>query len=264
MSLRKITLFVLFATPCFAQDTVRLKSQPLFGSRDAWYAAGFVGGTLAMAPFDQRIAHWFQRPSLQNDPNVERGASLFRWTGDPGALIIGGAMYGTGRVLGLHRVADLGLHGTEAIIVGGAIASAVKMTAGRARPYVTGDGRPGDFGFFRGFHSGTAYQSFPSGHTLAAFAAASAVTAETSSWWPGSAWVIGPTMYGGATMVGISRMYNDKHWASDVVLGAAIGTFSGIKVVKYQHTHQGNRLDRWLLSATPVVRSGEVGMNITY
>ena len=51
-------------------------------------------------------------------------------------------------------------------------------------------------------------------------------------------------MYGGATLVGLSRMYNNKHWASDVVLGAAVGTFSGIKVVRYTHGHTDNRIDR--------------------
>jgi membrane-associated phospholipid phosphatase len=54
-------------------------------------------------------------------------------------------------------------------------------------------------------------------------------------------------MYGGATLVGLSRMYNNAHWASDVALGAAIGTFSGIKVVRYSHGHTHNPIDRWLL-----------------
>jgi hypothetical protein len=53
-------------------------------------------------------------------------------------------------------------------------------------------------------------------------------------------------------------MYNDKHWASDVVVGAAIGTFVGQKVVRYHRTHPGNRVDRWLLSASlaPAARGG--------
>jgi membrane-associated phospholipid phosphatase len=71
-------------------------------------------------------------------------------------------------------------------------------------------------------------------------------------------------LYGGATLVGVSRMYNNAHWGSDVVIGAAIGTFGGIKVVKYHHTRPGNRLDRWLLSATPVARAGQYGLNVVY
>jgi hypothetical protein len=43
-------------------------------------------------------------------------------------------------------------------------------------------------------------------------------------------------MYGGAALVGLSRMYNNRHWASDVITGAAIGTFAGTKVVRYHHT----------------------------
>ena len=42
-------------------------------------------------------------------------------------------------------------------------------------------------------------------------------------------------------------MYYDKHWASDVVVGAAIGTFTGLKVVRYSHAHPNNRLDRAVL-----------------
>jgi len=42
-------------------------------------------------------------------------------------------------------------------------------------------------------------------------------------------------------------MYNNKHWASDVVVGAAVGSFSGWKVVGYSHAHPGNRLDRFFL-----------------
>jgi membrane-associated phospholipid phosphatase len=56
-------------------------------------------------------------------------------------------------------------------------------------------------------------------------------------------------MYGGATLVGLSRMYHNKHWASDVALGAAVGTFSGLKVVRYSHAHPDNKVDRVMLRA---------------
>jgi membrane-associated phospholipid phosphatase len=73
-------------------------------------------------------------------------------------------------------------------------------------------------------------------------------------------------MYGGATLVGVSRMYHDKHWASDVVLGAAIGTFSGLKVVRYAHAHPKNFLDRAILhsSVSPVGIDGNVGLTVSF
>jgi hypothetical protein len=37
-----------------------------------------------------------------------------------------------------------------------------------------------------------------------------------------------------------------------VLVGAGIGTFAGLKVVRYQHSHPGNRVDRWLLAGSVV------------
>ena len=51
-------------------------------------------------------------------------------------------------------------------------------------------------------------------------------------------------------------MYSNKHWASDVIMGAAFGTFAGRKVVKYHHSHPGNRVDKWLLAGS--IRGGEM------
>ena len=45
--------------------------------------------------------------------------------------------------------------------------------------------------------------------------------------------------------------------ASDVILPAGIGTFSGLKVVKFNHDHPGNRVDRMLLSVS--IRPGPDG-----
>jgi membrane-associated phospholipid phosphatase len=122
----------------------------------------------------------------------------------------------------------------------------MKVFFGRARPFVDVSNNY-DFQLFRGF-SDDKYRSFPSGHSTNAFAFASTVSRETEMWWPKSRWYIGPVMYGGATLVGLSRMYNNQHWASDVIGGAAVGTIIGLKVVKFQHSHPGNRVDRAFLS----------------
>jgi membrane-associated phospholipid phosphatase len=224
-------------------------SKTLFTWRDGALAAGFTGLTIAMFPIDRSWAQHLQDSSTQAShflKNASRGVQYFA---DPGSIVIGVSMYGIGRIAKLRDVADLGLHGTEAIAISGLVTAIIKDAAGRSRPSVSADTSPHDFKFGRGFRDGGAYQSFPSGHTTAAFAAASVVTSESQRWWPNGTWVVAPVMYGGATLVGLSRMYNNAHWASDVVVGAAIGTFSGIKVVRYSHGHSDNLIDRWLLSA---------------
>lgn len=236
---------------------------PFFRRQDALLAAGFVVGAFALAQADADLARTLQDPDLQESALVERGASFFRFMGDPAPQIIGLALYGVGRVAHRRPVAALGLHGLESLMLASAITGSIKVVGGRARPYVNADARPNDWNFMRGL-DGSDYMSFPSGHTSSAFSVAASTTAEAvhwvdvKGWWPGWKYVVGGTLFGGATLVGISRMYHDDHWASDVVAGAAIGTFSGLKVVKYAYRHPQNRIDRWLLplSVAPAAGGG--------
>jgi membrane-associated phospholipid phosphatase len=221
-------------------------AQTLFTWRDGVLAATFAATTVAMFPVDQSAARHLQDSTTQASRFLRNVSHDVQYIADPGSIIIGVSMYGIGRVAGWHDVADLGLHGIEAVVLSGGATALIKGLAGRARPYVSLDTNAADFRFGRGFNRG-GYQSFPSGHTSAAFAAASVVTSEAQRWWPHHTWLVAPAMYGGATLVGVSRMYNNAHWASDVVLGAAIGTFSGIKVVRYSHGHTNNFVDRALL-----------------
>jgi hypothetical protein len=228
-------------------DTTRVSHDPLFTRRDALVAGAFVLGTVALYPADRAFARRIRIDRLQDNRLLHESAEFFNFMGTPGPLYIGASMYAVGRLTRVERMADLGLHGTEAVYLARTAVTLVKGLAGRARPQMNIED-PSNFGFARGYRSGSdRYRSFPSGHTTMAFAAASAVTAETSRWWPSSVWYVAPIMYGGATLVGVTRMYDNRHWASDVIMGAAIGTFSGLKVVKYHHSHPNNRLDRWLL-----------------
>ena len=70
-------------------------------------------------------------------------------------------------------------------------------------------------------------------------------------------------MFGGAALTGVSRMYDNKHWASDVIVGAGIGTFAGLKVVRFNNSHSGNKLDKWLLSGS-LVPTGDGGHSIRW
>jgi hypothetical protein len=228
-----------------SRDTV-IPDRQLFHRSDLYVAGAFVVGTVALLPFDQRLADALRDEQAKGNRTIDDIAHTAKFFGGPGPLIIGSSMYLVGRLGHVPRMAELALHGTEAVGVGAAIAGVIKTVAGRARPFVSADTNPRDFAFGRGLKKGD-YKSFPSGHSTAAFSAAAAVVAETHEWWPNSTWYIAPVMYGGATVVGLSRMYDDQHWASDVLMGAAIGTFAGLKTVRFNHTHTGNRIDEILL-----------------
>lgn len=230
-------------------DSTAHDHAPLFTWRDVAIIEAFAIATVAVAPLDRRFAEKLQNQSVQENRDMRRFAVFVEEVTDPGSVIIGLGLYTGGRLFGNHRAADLGLHGTEALLIGSQLGSLLKGIVGRARPYVDIT-RPHDYQAFRGFGGGGDYRAFPSGHTIAAFAAASAVTSETRRWWPKSVWFIGPLMYGGAAAVGWSRMFENKHWASDVITGAAIGTFTGLKVVQWHHAHPGNAIDRFFLGPT--------------
>jgi len=246
-------------SPLAAQpaDTARQSAVPLFTGQDAVVIGAFGVATAAAAPADLYLASRLQQAGAQDNRFLRGAATAVTNVVEPGAVIIGTTLYGVGRLAGNERLADLGLHGTEAIVVGLGATFLLKALLGRARPYVDADTTaPGlqpdsrSFRFGRGLRR-EEYRSFPSGHSTTAFAAAAAVVSEASRWRPESVWYVAPIMYGGATIAGLSRMYDNKHWASDVIVGAAIGVFAGQKVVRYHHqSNPDNRLDRWLLSGS--------------
>lgn len=104
----------------------------------------------------------------------------------------------------------------ESFAAANAAGTLVKMSAGRARPYA-GDGK----GIFRPFKMKTRYTSFPSGHTTSAFSIASVFARRCSSPW------VAASAYALAAGTALQRVYGDKHWASDVFAGAALGTAVG-------------------------------------
>lgn len=107
-------------------------------------------------------------------------------------------------VKGKHNLVDA--TGIYAISFGLMKASTlmVKSATGRLRP----DGSTND--------------SFPSGHTATSFAAAEFLKQEYKDVSP---W-IGYAGYAVAGTTGIFRLYNNRHWVSDVVAGAGFGIVS--------------------------------------
>ena len=226
------------------QDTIFHKTTLLTG-KDALLLGAFTLGTVLVAPIDMQIANRLQDPGTQENRFLGRSATGFRLLADPGSFVTAAGIYVVGRIDGQRRVQALGLHSLESILLADVLGGGIKLVAGRQRPFVDVK-NPYSFQLWRGFQ-GDRYRSFPSGHTITAFAFASTVTRETQFWSPHVGFYVGTVFYGGAALVGLSRIYNNQHWASDVVAGAAIGTIVGLKVVKYTHSHPGNHYDQLLI-----------------
>lgn len=88
--------------------------------------------------------------------------------------------------------------------------------------------------------------SFPSGHTARAFAAATCFYLEfrDQSLWYG----IGA--YSVATSVGVLRMLNNRHWLSDVLMGAGIGILS-TRIVYATHQYRWGKCPAVTLGLLP-------------
>ena len=132
---------------------------------------------------------------------------------EPGELGGGSAMqYGVafatlaiGKVSGKDPLADLGSALVRAQLLNSAVTSAFKYTIRRTRP------------------DGVGRTSFPSGHTSGSFATATILQRRFG-------WKIGAPGFAFASLVGASRLSENRHHLSDVVFGAAIGLASGLSV----------------------------------
>ena len=111
----------------------------------------------------------------------------------------------------------------SAILIAGSISTVTKVLVGRARPY-TGRGHLS----FKPFSLPLVdVASFPSGHTIVAFAFSGVLAERIKNTWAS----IG--LYGLAAACGVSRMYTDEHWVSDVVFGAFISVSVSHSLVRW-------------------------------
>ena len=206
-------------------DLKELAARPAHLDRRDWrnlgVAALAIGGTMAL---DEEIRDLFQRNrSESGDDAAETLRPLGHRVGP--ALLLGG-LWAAGAIWDSPTLTAIGKDGVEASLFSVVlITPALKKLVGRARP----DEELGS----TTFDPFSEFQSFPSGEATQAFTIAAVVAAHTENpWVEGTAW-------GLAGLIGLERLYLDRHWASDVVAGALIGAGVGSWVAKRQLNRPG-------------------------
>jgi len=232
----------------YCTDAKGLITSPIHWSTGEWVAAGGVVATTAILfTQDENIATYFQGLP---EGNFEQTNKYFY---DPF-----GKMYYTIPLMGAFYIYGAATHKTKPKVVAmdfvkaslysGIIVTVIKHAAHRHRPYQTDplnshlwDGpSTDDWG----------HTSFASGHTIMAFTFASVIGTHYKE----TIWV--PILtYGLATLEGYSRMRADKHWASDVFVGAALGYAIGTFVVNQDHCK---------LKVSPMMGSNYMGLGFSY
>ena len=116
----------------------------------------------------------------------------------------------------------------QASLYAGAITFLLKMAIGRSRPY-TEQGATS----FHPFSSLSSkdFQSLPGGHSAAAFVISTVLSRNVNPGW------LKVLVYLPAALTFVSRVYQDQHWTSDDLMGAALGYFVATWVVdKHENT----------------------------
>jgi len=236
-------------------------TKTFFVLRDLVLSSVALAGTAGLSVFDKRIALWTQTSSVQGSSSRHRVVNDLTKVNETtltGAAIVS---YGIGRLSHSSTMADVSLHTAEATILTSVISQTIRGPLGRERPSVSPDDQY-KFDFGKGFtHFNN--RSFPSLHAAVGFAAATAVSTEIHERNPNASWWVSPVAYTVAMMPGLTRIYLNQHWASDVLSGAFVGGLIGARVVRYAHTHNRNKLDRALLGTT-LAPDGHGGLAIRF
>jgi membrane-associated phospholipid phosphatase len=237
-----LMLGVGFAAPSARAQTVP-DAAPLYDRSDWILLGGLLAAELMMFPLDDDVRELAVDGRGAASDDV---AAVLRPLGRTQELAAAGiATYALGMVISERRVADFGLHAFIALALSNAVTGGLKAVTGRARPItLQADGTwarrdPDDWDLFGGWGSGGERTAYASGHTSNAFAIATVFAEELGG---AAGWVAYPIAAG----VAWSRVNDEAHWASDVVMGALVGIASGQLVVRHGHRRDG-WLERMLL-----------------
>lgn len=231
--------WTLMASDLKQQVTSPFHAKPRDWARTAGVVAITAGVLLLDKPISREAVEWREKSASM----VGTSKWITRFGGPYEAYTL--MALGTyGFVFKNEKIRTTTLLATQAYITSAVIFEAAKFLSGRQRPYyydpVTNKNSPtwhGPFYQFKKDANGNkpnsySYSSFPSGHTTLAFAAATVYAMEYSD-----RPLVPIFSYGAASLIGLSRITENKHWASDVLIGGILGHLIGRQVVNNYHRY---------------------------
>ncbi len=234
-------------------DSGALLTAPARWDRWNWgQAAIFAAATGGFMGLDREIDIQSRKrhPRGNTEKSIENALQDFGYAPGIAAVVGGGYLFGF--LTGSDDAKNLATDAGEALILSGAVTGALKDMIGRERPNR-------EEGPFR-FHPFSGNASLPSGHATAAFALASSVAEHFSN----SLWAAVP-VYGLASAVALSRVRANAHFASDVLVGAAIGTAVGRTTsrLEQERLEQESQAGKVQVSLAPEVNSDFRGLAVS-
>jgi len=228
------TYFVLLASSLKQEST-----KPFHMKGKDWKNFGiFTGGVAALYLMDKPI----QREALQLKNRNTSINDISQYITNAGGIYEGFTLAGLasyGLIFKRKKVVTTTLLATQAYITGAAVETVLKFLAGETRPNYYGADQvasPRFLGPFtkvqRDYNGKKTYSSFPSGHATVAFAAATVFASEYRD-----KPAIPIIAYTAASLIGVSRVTENAHWTTDVVVGAALGYLTGKHIVNNYHRY---------------------------
>jgi membrane-associated phospholipid phosphatase len=229
----------------YLSDAGYLYTAPIRWKGKDWAKLGILSGLgLALYSADDNIQRWMTKSKTQRSENL---ATVFEKFGNTGSTSIGlGVAFIAGVIVKNEKAQRISLLSLKSSLLSGLLAQTLKNLGHRSRPNA-GLGQNS----WHGPKIGGKHKAFPSGHTTTAFAIATtfAQIYKEKKW-------VAISVYSIAAMTGISRIHDNKHWATDVFAGAALGYFSAKAILK----NEGR--NRRSITLAPSSQYGSMGLTM--
>jgi membrane-associated phospholipid phosphatase len=230
----------------FLWDTIALPLSVVRWDKTDWLQASTIAGiTVGFYHYDQKIQAWAQHKRNDISNHAAQFAEPF---GGDFSLAPAGVLYLYGFLLKNTQAKKAALLAIESVVVSGLFTASIKEISHRHRP-TSGD----PYNRWDGPRFSSENQSFPSGHATAVFSTATIISSEYRE-----KPLIVILSYGLATATALSRINDNKHWASDVIVGSVIGHFTAQALIR---RHSRNDVRTYLFY--PLLIGHSVGVSLS-